>query len=98
MRRRAAVVFEFTRPSLEQRVKLLETNLSDANLSHADIAAIAGRLGATDVRPYGYTFSDITQRLIPAIVLAAYPNEKITRELTLRVVSATQPTPPFKSE
>jgi SpoVK/Ycf46/Vps4 family AAA+-type ATPase len=98
VRRRAASVFEFKRPSLELRKKLLTAQLAGASLSASDIATLAEGLGSTKQKEYGFTFSDITQRLIPAIVLAAYPDEKITGELTLRVASAMQPTPPFKSE
>jgi len=97
VRRRAAAVFEFARPSLELREKLLATQLSGAGLTSRDFKDLAEATGATDSRPHGFTFSDITQRLIPAIVLAAYPKHKITRELALRVVTATLPTPPFKS-
>lgn len=98
IRRRAAAVFEFARPSLELRRKLLATNLSGAGLSPADLDTIAERTGEIKTRPYGFTFSDITQRLVPSIVLSAYPTHQITRELALRVVGETLPTPPFASE
>lgn len=97
VRRRAATIMEFTRPPIEQRQQLLSTNLAGANLSTADISELASSLGETKSRPYGFTFSDITQRLIPAIVLNAYPDRKITRELALRVASEIAPTPPFRS-
>jgi SpoVK/Ycf46/Vps4 family AAA+-type ATPase len=98
VRRRAAAVFEFQRPSLPLRQKLLTEQLAGAGISAHDITELAEKLGETSAREYGYTFSDITQRLIPAIVLAAYPDEKITGKLALRVADSVQPTPPFKSE
>lgn len=96
VRRRAAAVFEFTRPTLEFRKSLLTKQLAGADLSKADIDAIADELGETRGRKYGHTFSDITQRFIPSLVLAAYPSHRITRNLALEVASNTLPTPPFK--
>ena len=98
VRRRAAAVFEFTRPTFEFRKSLLTTQLAGAGMSHPDIEAIAKELGETKGRKYGHTFSDITQRFIPSLILSAYPSRKITRELALEVINATPPTPPFKEE
>jgi SpoVK/Ycf46/Vps4 family AAA+-type ATPase len=97
VRRRAAAVFEFKRPSLPLRKKLLTEQLAGAGLSQAAINELGESLGETKQRDYGFTFSDITQRLIPAIVLAAYPDHKITGEVALRVAASIQPTPPFKA-
>jgi SpoVK/Ycf46/Vps4 family AAA+-type ATPase len=98
VRRRAAAIFEFKRPGLALRKKLLTEQLSGAGLSATEISALAEALGEAKPRDYGFTFSDITQRLIPAIVLAAYPNDKITGASALRVALSLDPTPPFKSE
>jgi AAA+ superfamily predicted ATPase len=98
VRRRAAAIFEFTRPTLEFRQKLLTTQLAGADLSKADIDAIAKELGENGHRKFGHTFSDIAQRVIPSLVLAAYPTRKITRELALKVIEDTPPTPPFIAE
>ena len=98
VRRRAAAVFQFSRPTQELRTHLLETNLAGADLAKSDLEAIAEQLGDTKVRDYGYTFSDITQRFIPSLILAAYPNGKITRCLALDVAANILPTPPFQDE
>lgn len=98
VRRRAAAVFEFKRPSLLLRKKLLTEQLAGAGLAASAISELAEMLGETKAHDYGFTFSDITQRLIPAIVLAAYPHDKITSELALKVAATIRPTPPFKSE
>ncbi len=98
VRRRAAAVFDFKRPSLVLRKKMLADQLAGTRLTDKEITALADTLGESRGRDYGFTFSDITQRLIPAIVLAAYPHEKITGTLALRVAATIQPTPPFKAE
>lgn len=98
VRRRAAAVFEFTRPNLELRMKLLKDRLNGSGLSDHDFEEIAEAMGSTKIREYGYTCSDITQRVIPAIVLAAYPSHKISKSLALRVVAENPPTPPFTAQ
>lgn len=97
VRRRAAAVFSFTRPDLELRTKMLSSALDGVVLSAADIKIIAESLGEGDGRDYGFTCSDITQRFIPALILAAYPSAKITKSLALQVAKHTAPTPPFTS-
>jgi AAA+ superfamily predicted ATPase len=98
VRRRAAAVFDFKRPSLVMRKKLLADQLVGTCMTDKEITALAEALGKMKGQEHGFTFSDITQRLIPAIVLAAYPHEKITGALALQVASTVQPTPPFKAE
>lgn len=95
VRRRAAAVFEFTRPGLELRVKLLEQSFAGTSMSSKEIAKLADELGPTKPRDYGFTFSDITQRFVPSVVLAAYPNTPITFDIAAAVLKKTLPTPPF---
>lgn len=98
VQRRSAATFEFSRPTLDFRINLLKSQLHGADLSDFNIKKIAEHLGKTDSCPYGYTFSDITQRFIPSLILSAYPARKISVQLALEVIKHTPPTPPFKSE
>ena len=98
VRRRAAAVFEFKRPDLELRVKLVKDRLEGVGLSAADVTEIAEAMGPSKKGDYGYTCSDITQRFIPSMVLAAYPNHKISKALALHIIAETLPTPPFAME
>jgi AAA+ superfamily predicted ATPase len=97
VKRRAAAIFEFARPTQELCKRLLEAQLAGVGLSKAEFEALAHHLGETKTRGYGYTFSDITQRFIPSLILAAYPQRKITRQLAMDVISETPPTAPFNS-
>jgi SpoVK/Ycf46/Vps4 family AAA+-type ATPase len=84
VRRRAAAIFEFKRPGLALRKKMLTDQLAGAGMSASDISALADALGEAKSRDYGFTFSDISQRLIPAIVLAAYPDALVSGIKTLQ--------------
>jgi hypothetical protein len=52
--------------------------------------------GAKDERNYGFTFSDLTQRLLPAIVLEAYPSNPVVPDRAIEMARGMIPTPPFK--
>ena len=96
VRRRAAVTFTFTRPNEAQRLAFLKPVLEELNFSAQQIHALVTATGATHGRAYGYTYSDLAQRLLPGLLLAAYPSSAITYELAKRVVEQHPPTPPFQ--
>ena len=45
---------------------------------------------------YGFTYSDIVQRLLPTIVLDAYPDSSVRFDRALNLATAMKPTPPFQ--
>ena len=96
VQRRAAEIFEFQRPNDAQRRSVLETALGDAGFSAADIGQLVQRTGPTRERPYGFTYSDLTQRLLPTLVLDAYPDGPVTATRALQLVETLHPTPPFR--
>ncbi len=97
VRRRAAATFQFERPNQEFREKIIKDNLGEIGLSKAEINEIAELLGESQGRKYGYTFSDITQRYLPSLVLCAYPDHAISYDLSCKVARQITPTPPFKN-
>lgn len=98
VQRRAADIFVFTRPDGEQRLAILVEPLREVGFSQQQIAEMVKRTGAAAGCDFGFTYSDLTQRLLPGIVLDAYPDKKVTFERALVVLAATKPTPPFKEE
>lgn len=98
VRRRAAAIFSFTRPNEEQRENLFTQALEDLRFSSSQIADLVRLTGSSKQRDYGYTYSDIMQRLLPSLVLAAYPDAPITFGLAAEVIAANPPTPPFKEQ
>ena len=98
LRRRAADILEFHRPSEEQRRAVLEPALSQLGFKPADITAIIKATGAQNKVKYGYTFSDLTQRLLPAIILDAYPTQAVNPKRALQIAKDMKPTIPFKED
>ena len=98
VRRRAAATFVFDRPDEAQRLAALTALLEGLSPSTIELAALVKSTGASAKRAYGYTFSDLYQRLIPAAVLAAYPDDPLTMDLVLATTASVEPTPPFSQE
>jgi AAA+ superfamily predicted ATPase len=96
VRRRAADILIFERPSGEQRHTVLAASFGKLGFSRSQIDALVTATGAQDGRNYGFTFSDITQRLLPTIVLDAYPTKGVSAARALEIAQAMVPTPPFQ--
>jgi hypothetical protein len=92
--RRAAEILAFGRPKVEQRRLLLGPKLGELGFHEGQIEAIVAATGERDGR-FGFTFSELTQRLSPAIVLDAYPNRPILPQRALEIAEEMTPTPPF---
>ncbi len=98
VRRRAADILVFERPTDKQRHYIFETTLGQLGISSSSITALVKETGPISGREYGYTFSDITQRLIPAIILDAYPHGPVKNERILELAKKIIPTSPFKEQ
>lgn len=96
IRRRAAEILEFRRPNKEQRLAVLNGAFTEMGLSEHHISEIVNLTGESDGRDYGFTFSDLTQRLIPSIVLDAYPDKKVSGKSAIEIAKKIIPTTPFK--
>lgn len=98
VKRRAADILTFTRPDDAQRRAVLSHALAGTGFSATQIDQLVAVTGQTRDRPYGFTYSDLTQRLLPAIVLDAYPAKKLEAVRAIEIASATVPTPPFQEK
>ncbi len=96
VRRRAAAVFEFARPTDEQRRLLLEALTDGLDLAPADLDQLVDATGPTEARAWGCTFSDLSQRLLPTAVLESFPDTPLTIDRLLAVARVLTPTPPFQ--
>ena len=96
VQRRAADILTFTRPDSEQREAVLAPHLCQLGFSQAQIAAVVNATGPGQNGDYGFTFSDLIQRLLPAIVLDAYPDGPVNVDRALKITQAITPTAPFR--
>lgn len=98
VKRRAADILIFERPGDAQRRTVLASSLEGLGFSPPQIEALVVATGPEKSRKYGFTFSDLIQRLVPAIVLDAYPSRPVDPARALEIASTMKPTPPFQEK
>ena len=96
IKRRAADILEFGRPNDDQRRAVLAGTMDALGFSSSQIATIVQLSGPTNGRAYGLTFSDLTQRLLPTIILDAYPHGAVDPQRAIAIARTIDPTPPFQ--
>ena len=95
VRRRAAAVLSFSRSDDMQRRLALQSSLQELGISAGELEAIVTATGPRSDRGYGLTYSDITQRPLPAIVIDAYPSGPVRGTRALDIATSFVLTPPF---
>jgi SpoVK/Ycf46/Vps4 family AAA+-type ATPase len=95
IRRRAADIIEFARPNEMQRREHITRLFGDLGLSAAQIEAIVCLTGPREGRSYGFTYSDIADRLARQAVLSAFPDSPLGFELLKEIAASMVPTRPF---
>ena len=96
IKRRATEIYYFKRPDEKERFAVLNEPLSELGFSKEEIEKIASITGAQSGRDYGFTFSDLIQRLLPSIVLDAYPDSAVNAVRAIELAKTIIPTSPFK--
>ncbi len=99
VKRRAAYIVTLQRPNEAQRRLLLSELLEGVALNDDELNHLVALTGPTDRRDFGYTYSDLRQRLVPEAVILAVTYDvplsyKVLAEATKRVL----PTRPFAQE
>ena len=98
VKRRAADLLVFRRPDEEGRRNLLAPRLEALGFAPADIEAMIAATGPRSDGDPGFTYSDLTQRLLPGIVLDAYPDKAIVPARAIEIAQAMSPTAAFRDE
>lgn len=76
LRRRAAIIEEFKRPSDAEREQLFQMDLAGLGLAQSQLTELTRLTGARDRYP-SWTYSDIRTRLYPAALAKAYPDRAL---------------------
>ena len=95
VKRRAAATFDFGRPNEDQRRQVISTAFENYELAYDTIEKLVMATGPQGPDRCGFTYSDLTQRLLPTAILAAFPDAAITADLLLAVAADLGPTPAF---
>jgi SpoVK/Ycf46/Vps4 family AAA+-type ATPase len=96
VKRRAAEVLSFGRPNEAQRRSVLTRRLGRLGIPDIAFDDLVKITGPREGNIPGFTFSDLTQRLIPAIVLDAYPSQAVSAGRAVRVATEMTSTPAFQ--
>lgn len=92
LRRRAAIVEEFCRPSDAERGELFRMDLAGLDASTTQIGQLVQATAAREGRP-PWTYSDIRTRLYPTALAQAYPDRALRFEDLLSVATTLQASP-----
>jgi AAA+ superfamily predicted ATPase len=96
IRRRAAIHLSFSRPDDDQRSELVRRSVPEVDLNGKALREFVTATGPEAKKKYGATFtwSDITDRLVPAAVRDAYADKRpVTAEDIVRHAREMEPTP-----
>jgi AAA+ superfamily predicted ATPase len=99
VRRRAAFTVTLQRPNEDQRRALLTELLEGVSLTEDEFNHFIALTGPVEGRDYGYTYSDLRQRLVPeAVILAVSQDTPLTYHSLVEAVKRVAPTRPFTQE
>jgi len=96
IQRRAADIIIFTRPGAEQLAKIFHDVFHDIGFSTSEMQQLAQAALPSQSRPTSFTYSDLTQRYVPRVILESYPDKPITFKRALDILKELKPTPNFK--
>lgn len=92
LRRRAAIVEAFNRPSELERQQLFQMDFAGLGLSGPELAELVRLTGSQGDFPR-WTYSDIRTRLYPAALARAYPDRALKFDDLKAVASSLRPSP-----
>jgi AAA+ superfamily predicted ATPase len=98
IKRRSADIIKFERPNETQQLAVIAEPLRELGFSPKQVEELISEANKkhTDSLGYGYSFSDLMQRVLPSIILDAYPNKPVGYEQAFNIAQSILPTPPFK--
>lgn len=98
VRRRAAEILTFARPDAVRRHEALAPALGQLGFSPYHIEAVVAATGPREDGGYGFTYSDLIQRLLPAMVLDAYPGRAVDPDRALQTAREMAATASFRDD
>ena len=91
--RRAAVVLEFHRPDKEERKELFLKSLDGIRFSESELDELADLTGPENNNGLGYSFSDITLKILPEAIAVSFPDKELTLDILRTIILQIKPSP-----
>lgn len=91
--RRAAIILEFERPTVEERKELFSKSLIGLNFTEEQLNQLADITSPEKNKDLGYSFSDIRLKILPEAIANAYPDKALSFEIILETISNVKPSP-----
>lgn len=98
LRRRAAAIFEFDRPDEHQRRAVLTSAFAGFGVGPDIMDKLVEMTGPRGKDQPGFTYSDLTQRLVPTAMLSAFPDRPLSADLLAEVAETMTATPVFNDQ
>lgn len=94
--RRAAVILEFERPTLEECKELYLQSLNGLNFTSEQLDELAKMSTSSGQSDLGYSFSDIRLKVLPEAIATAFPNKPLSFSILKRTIQTIKPSPAIK--
>mgnify|MGYP001191869650 CR=1 FL=1 len=92
VRRLTSEAFVLARPGAAEREVVLRRLTEGIRMTDAELVRLVRATGPRDGAP-GYTYGDLTQRLMHAAIMASYPDRPLTATTLIGVARRLSPTP-----
>lgn len=94
--RRAAVILEFERPTIEECKELYSQSLNGLDFSSKELDELASLSAANEESDLGYSFSDIRLKVLPEAIANAYPDKPLSFAILKETIKSIKPSPEIK--
>ena len=94
--RRAAVILEFERPTIEECRELYSQSLEGLDFSSKELDELASMSATKKESGLGYSFSDIRLKVLPEAIANAYPDKPLSFTILKETIKSIKPSPEIK--
>ncbi len=91
--RRAAIIMEFERPDDSERKELFSKTLVGTGIKEKEFEKLAELTGANANDGLGYSYSDLTLKVLPEAVAESFPNKPLSFDILENVIKRVKPSP-----
>lgn len=94
--RRAAIILEFERPTIDECKELYSQSLKGLNFTPEELDELAKMSVSHDGSNLGYSFSDIRLKVLPEAIASVFPEEPLSFLKLKETIKSINPSPTIK--